>query len=475
MAKKLLPLKSEQPSEWYTTLIQLADLADYGSAKGTMIIKPYGYALWEMVQAAMDPKIKEKGVGNAYFPLLIPISLLQKEANHVEGFAPELAVVTHGGGEELEEKLVVRPTSETIMYQSYAKWIQSWRDLPVLMNQWNNVVRWEKRTMPFLRTSEFLWQEGHTAHATHEEAVDFQKWAMDMYADIYRSWFAMDGYVGYKSQSERFAGADSTLTFESLMPSGKALQACTSHDLGQNFSKPFEISFQDEKGGEQFVWQTSWGFSTRSLGGLILSHGDDNGLILPPKMAPVQVAIIPVKPDDEVVEYCRRLESALKQAGLRVTFDARDDETFGFKVNKWEVKGAPIILKIGGKEQQAGTVTAKARFDAEQRELSFDSFAQDVTQWLDAIQVSMLEASTSYLRENTREARDYEEFKRILAEHKGFVKVCWNDDPAVEARIKEETKATSRCAPIDLPPVSDGVDFVTGEPATQQWVFAQSY
>jgi prolyl-tRNA synthetase len=473
--KKLLPSKRDAPADWYTTVIRLADLADYGPAKGTMIIKPYGYALWEKVQETMDPQIKARGVDNAYFPLFIPMNLIEKEASHVEGFAPELAVVTHGGGEELEEPLVVRPTSETIMYNSYAKWIQSYRDLPVMMNQWNNVVRWEKRTTPFLRTSEFLWQEGHTAHATHEEATEMQKWAMGMYADIYRDWFAMDGYIGWKSTAERFAGADATLTFESLMPSGKALQACTSHDLGQNFSKSFGISFQTAEGGaDEFVWQTSWGFSTRSIGGLILSHGDENGLVLPPKMAPVQVAIVPVRVDDDVVTYCKELEALLNQAGVRTVFDGRDDERFGFKLNKWEVKGVPLTLRIGAQEAAKAIVTVQARFGGEKREFAKDNFADGVATWLEEIQAKMLQASRDYLAANTREAHNYDEFKKIMAEHKGFVKVWWNDNKELEAKIQDETKATSRCQPIEWSG-GTGADFYTGEPATKQWVFAQSY
>lgn len=473
--KKLLPPKTGDLSDWYTTVIQLADLADYGPAKGTMIIKPYGYAIWEHVQAAMDPLIKSRGVGNAYFPLFIPMSLLEKEANHVEGFAPELAVVTHGGGEKLEESLAVRPTSETIMYNSYAKWVQSWRDLPILMNQWNNVVRWEKRTMPFLRTSEFLWQEGHTAHATHEEAVATQEWAMDMYAKIYREWFAIDGYVGLKSSSERFAGADATLTFETMMPSGKALQACTSHDLGQNFSKAFGISFQDKEGGESFAWQTSWGFSTRSIGGLILAHGDDNGLRLPPRLAPVQVAIVPVRVEPEIMQYCNELKETLTAAGVRVFIDDRDDETFGFRLNKWEVKGAPLIFKIGAKEAEAKKVTAQVRYDGTQHEFDQTKVAQEVPRLLTEIQDMMLAASTAYLKQETREAHSYDEFKKLLVDHRGFIKVLWNDDAESEKKIKEETKATSRCRPVNGQDSKAGVDFHSGKPATQSWLFAQSY
>lgn len=472
--KKLLPPKTGDLSDWYTSVIALAELADYGPAKGTMIIRPYGYAIWEYIVKALDDEIKAKGVDNAYFPLFIPMSLLQKEADHVEGFAPELAVVTHGGGEELEEKLVVRPTSETIMYQSYSKWVQSWRDLPILINQWNNVVRWEKRTMPFLRTSEFLWQEGHTAHATHEEATDMQNWGMEAYARIYRDFMAMDGYEGYKSTSERFAGAANTLTYESLMPSGKALQACTSHDLGQNFSKPFDISFQDKDGENQYVWQTSWGFSTRSIGGLILAHGDDNGLRLPPKIAPKQVVIVPVKTDDDAtMKYCRELESALK-GKVRVHLDDRDDESFGFRLNKWEVKGVPLIFKIGGKEAEARSVSAKRRYDGAELTLKADDIAKDTQTELDTVQQMMLTASQDYLKAETREAKDYDEFKKILEEHRGFIKVYWNDDADVEKKIKDETKATSRCKPLHLQG-GEGKDFFTGKPAKDVWIFAQSY
>lgn len=470
--KKLLPPKTGDLSDWYTTIIHLADLADYGPAKGTMIIKPYGYAIWEMVQQAMNPLIKARGVENAYFPLFIPTSLLEKEAAHIEGFAPELAVVTHGGGEKLEEYLAVRPTSETIMYNSFSKWIQSWRDLPVMMNQWNNVVRWEKRTMPFLRTSEFLWQEGHTAHADHEEAVELQKWAMDMYAKIYREYFAMEGFIGHKSSSERFAGADATLSFESLMPSGKALQACTSHDLGQNFSKTFNIKFQNSQGAESLVWQTSWGFSTRSIGGLILAHGDDSGLRLPPKLAPTQVIIVPVRLEEPLLDYCQKLNAKLTAAGIRAEVDSRDGESFGFKLNKAEVKGIPIILKIGAKELEKTSVTAKHRFDGRESSFAVADLVEHIARDLETIQAKMLQASRQYLSDNTREATNYEEFKSIMSKHKGFIKVYWNDDPAIEQKIKAETKATSRC---QIESGVTGRDFATGKPAEKQWIFAQSY
>lgn len=471
--KRLLPKKTEDISEWYTSVIQLADLADYGPVRGTMIMKPYGYALWEAIQAALNPKIKSHGVGNAYFPIFIPMSFLEKEKSHVAGFAPELAVVTHGGGEELEEALAVRPTSETIMYNSYAKWIQSWRDLPLSMNQWNNVVRWEKRTTPFLRTSEFLWQEGHTAHEVHDEAVAMQNWAMATYEEIYREHLAIDGYVGFKSASERFAGANTTLTFEALMPSGKALQSCTSHDLGQNFSKTFDISFQGRSGQTEFVWQTSWGLSTRSIGGLILAHGDDNGLVLPPKIAPTQVVIVPAKVQDDVIVYSERLQSALEAAGLRVLVDGRDDETFGFKLNKWEVKGVPVIIKLGPKEVERGVTLVKRRDTGGEVELPIEEAVVHVFNLLDVIQAHLLERSKQHTRENTRVATNYDEFRQIMKEHKGFIKVHWNDSPEIEDKIKQETTATSRCRLIgeDTP----GIDFYTGETAQHTWIFGQSY
>ncbi len=475
MSKNLLPKKSENISEWYTTVIQLADLADYGPVKGTMIMKPYGYAIWERIQAVLDEKIKARGVGNAYFPLLIPMSFLEKEKSHVEGFAPELAVVTHGGGQQLEEPVVVRPTSETVMYNSFAKWVQSWRDLPLQMNQWNNVVRWELRTTPFLRTSEFLWQEGHTAHATHEEAIETQRWAMEAYESVYRDAMSLAGYVGYKSKSETFAGADSTLTYESLMPSGKALQSATSHDLGQNFAKVFDVKFQDKDGGESFVWQTSWGLSTRSIGGLILAHGDDNGLVLPPVLAPIEIVIVPVRCDnDEVVQYANGLAEVLRKDGRRVEIDVRDDESFGYRLNKWEVKGVPLVCKIGDRELEGKNVTVKRRDTGEETSIEAEKVVDGTSKLLQAIQEQLLASSEAWRDAQTREAKTYDEFKQILKDHKGFVKVTWNDDPAVEAAIKADTKATSRCRLVG-DAASDSVDFYTGEPATDVWLFAQSY
>jgi prolyl-tRNA synthetase len=471
--KKLLPKKSGDLSDWYQTIVRLAELADYGPSKGSMIIRPYGYAIWEQAQKALDERFKQHGIQNAYFPLFIPMSFIQKEQSHIEGFAPELAVVTHGGGEELEEPLVVRPTSETIINDSFSKWVQSWRDLPMLLNQWCNVVRWEKRTMPFLRTSEFLWQEGHTIHAMHEEAIKMQKTAMDMYQDVYENHFALYGYRGNKSSSERFAGADDTLTMEHLMPSGKALQSCTSHDLGQNFAKVFDTKFQDKDGGESYVWQTSWGFSTRSIGGLILAHGDDNGLRLPPKLAPIQVVITPVissVPTQK--EYAHKVADLLKSKGVRVHVDDRDDERLGFRINKWEVKGVPIRLEIGNREVEKQELTVAVRWDGKKEVSSLDAFLSGVQDQLDAIQQMMFDASKKQTLDNTRKETTYEGFKEFMSsDGKGFIEVFWNDDASTEAKIKEETKATSRCCIGE----GKGTDFYTGKPATKKWIFARSY
>jgi prolyl-tRNA synthetase len=470
--KKLLPKKTGDLSDWYTTVIQLAELADYGPTKGSMIIRPYGYRIWELAQKELDDRFKAHGIQNAYFPLFIPMSFIQKEKSHVEGFAPELAVVTHGGGEELEEPMVVRPTSETIINDSFSKWVQSWRDLPMQLNQWCNVVRWEKRTMPFLRTSEFLWQEGHTIHATHAEAEATQKWAMDAYQEVYEDCYALYGYRGNKSTAERFAGADDTLSMEHLMPSGKALQSCTSHDLGQNFAKAFETKFQDKDGGESYVWQTSWGFSTRSIGGLILAHGDDNGLRLPPKLAPIQVVIVPVMADESLITYAKELAKELESKHIRVFVDDRDDERMGFKINKWEVKGVPIRLEVGKREVEAAQVTAVRRWDGQKEALARDEFIASVGTRLDEIQRIMFEASKQHTTTHTCKVENYADFKAAMhKDEKGFIEVFWNDDPEVEAKVKEETKATSRC----LIGTGKGTDFYTGKPATKRWIFAQSY
>ena len=474
MAKNVIPKKSDNISDWYNAVVLQAELADYGPSKGTMIIRPYGYRIWELVQQALDEKIKAKGVQSAYFPLFIPESFLKKEKEHVEGFAPELAVVTVGGGKELEEKLIVRPTSETIMYDAYGKWVSSWRDLPVLINQWNNVVRWEKRTYMFLRTTEFLWQEGHTAHATHEEAWDMVLWAMKSYQEIYRDYFAMAGYAGLKSDAEKFAGAGQTITFESLMPDGKALQSCTSHDLGQNFAKVFDIKFQDKDGETKHVWQTSWGFSTRSIGGLILAHGDDNGLRLPPKLAPHQVVIIPVKSQPNLLDFCFKLKDDLESAGVRVVVDDREDETLGYKINKWELKGVPVRLEVGEKEIAQGFVTAVRRDNGEKSKSMTEKLVLETKTLLDNIQDDMLKESEEFLTSHTYAVENYNEFKVVMAGTRGFIRAHWCGSAECETKIKLETKATTRCRLLDEIR-EEGKCVCCGGQSNYRWVFGQSY
>jgi len=471
--KKELKKRSENLSDWYRDVILKAELADYGPCKGTMVIRPYGYAIWERVREIFDSWIKEYGVENAYFPLLIPMSLLEKEEKHVAGFSPELAVVTHGGGKKLSEPLVVRPTSETVMYHMYSKWISSHRDLPMMINQWNNIVRWELRTYLFLRTTEFLWQEGHTSHATKKEAVEMQETALAWYRKIYEEYFAMPVVVGEKSVAERFAGAEATFSVEALMPDGKALQAATSHNLGQNFSKAFDISFQDKNSKNKFVWQTSWGLSTRSLGGLFLVHGDDHGVLVPPKLAPVQVVIVPVRVEKPLVAYARQVEGVLGKVGVRVRVDVREGQSMGRKINDWEVKGVPLRMEIGDKEKSAESVTLVRRDNGEKVGAGLAEVGDVVGQMLDEIQKDMFDRAKRFLEENTHEVKNYEEFRDVMAKKRGFVKVWWKEDGKVEARIKEETKATPRVRLLDSE--GKGKCFVTGKETSELWYFAQAY
>lgn len=469
--QKQLPKKSEDVSAWYNALVLQAELADYGPAKGTMIFRPYGYAIWELIQRELDKQIKRKGVENAYFPLFIPENLLHKEKQHVEGFSPELAVVTIGGGETLQEPLIVRPTSETIMYDTFSRWVQSWRDLPLQINQWNNVVRWEKRTYLFLRTTEFLWQEGHTAHATHEESLAMVNWAMDTYTKLYRDFFALPGYVGRKSESEKFAGADMTLTYEMMMPGGKALQSCTSHDLGQNFSKSFEIQFQAKDSSKQYAWQTSWGLSTRSMGGLIMAHGDDKGLRLPPKLAPIQVIILPVKAEEAINAACQSIADRLNEAGYRVKVDT-DDERIGWKSNKWELRGVPIRVEIGNKELEEGVFTLARRDTDEKERVRIEDAPQKIAQILEEIQANLLSQAETFLQTGTHDITNWEAFKQQMDGEKGFLKAFWCGKAACEAQIKEESRATTRCLAEEG---VEGVCIHCGEQAKQKWYFAQSY
>jgi len=469
---KQLPKKSDDMSGWYNTLVLQSELADYGAAKGTMIMRPYGYAIWELIQQQLDAAFKARGVSNAYFPMFIPESLIKREASHLEGFAPELAVVTIGGGEELQEKLIVRPTSETVMYEAYSKWIKSWRDLPVMINQWNSAVRWEKRTYLFLRTTEFLWQEGHTAHATHEEAREIQKWATESYQKLFLDYFALPGYIGSKSKAETFAGADNTMTYETLMPGGKALQSATSHDLGQNFAKAFNVKFQSKEGETQFVWQTSWGLSTRSMGGLIMAHGDDKGLRLPPKLAPVQVIIIPVKTDsDVIIEFGRKVLDGLKKAGVRADFDIRDGESLGFKINKWELKGVPIRFEIGQKEIDSQSIKAVRRDNNESELIGLDKLAAEILSRLDDIQAGMLAQAKGFLEENTLTVSSYKQFQEAMQNNRGFLVAFWCGNAECESAIKKQTKATTRC----LKDTGNDGCIYCGKPATEQWYFAQAY
>lgn len=478
---KLTP-KSKNISKWYLEIVDRAKLADYGPARGTMIIRPYGYAIWENVQKALDEEIKKSGAVNAYFPLFIPNSLFVKEKEHVEGFAPETAVVTHGGGEKLADPLIVRPTSEMIMYESYAKWISSWRDLPMVINQWNNVVRWEKRTFPFLRTAEFLWQEGHGAHATKKENWDRVLWGIKTYEKIYKQFFALDGLIGRKSESEKFAGADDTLPYEILVEGGKVLQSCTSHDLGQNFSKTLGITFQDKDGKEQYVWQNSWGFSTRSIGGLIIGHGDDKGLVLPPKLAPVKAVIIPIlgKDDEKILKYCQKIKESLEKETSEfpgnVEISDNSDKSFGFRVNEAELRGIPVKLVVGGREVQESTVAVSFRLETMEKTMSrVSDLSKNLEKWLVEIQDKMFKKSQQFLKTNTFETENYDEFKKIMKTTKGLIKTYWCEDETCEEKIKEETKATTRLKKLDAKKHSGKKCIYCGKKAEYEWYFAQAY
>ncbi len=472
-----LTTRAEDFSGWYNDVIEQAKLAEHGPVKGTMIIRPYGYAIWESIQKILDHKIKAAGVQNAYFPLFIPNSFLQKEKSHVEGFSPELAVVTHGGGEKLAEPIIVRPTSETIMYDAYSRWIQSFRDLPLKINQWNNVVRWEKRPYLFLRTTEFLWQEGHTAHATKEEAAEMTLEGIKMYVSVYQDHLALYGFTGRKSETEKFAGGDMTLTYEILSPDGKTIQSCTSHNLGQNFAKAFKIQYQDDKGEQQFVHQTSWGFTTRSIGALIMGHGDDKGLILPPQIAPLQVIIIPIVTKDvdaeEIKKFADEIFGILEGHDIRVRIDD-SSQSPGWKFNQYELEGVPLRIEIGPSELREKQVSLTPR-DGEGKQLArLDQVASQVEEMLSSLQARLFERSKQFTLENTRQADTYDQFKEIMSTSRGFIEAFWCEDKECEAKIKEETKATTRCLPLDAIEVK-GECVRCGKPATHRWIFGQSY
>jgi prolyl-tRNA synthetase len=451
MAKVVTP-RSEDYARWYTDVILRSEMADYSPVKGCMVIRPLGYALWEAMQRELDARFKETGHQNAYFPLFIPESYLHREAKHVEGFAPELAVVTHGGGKKLEEPLVVRPTSETIIYAMYAKWIRSYRDLPVLINQWANVVRWEMRTRLFLRTTEFLWQEGHTAHATEAEAEEEALRILEIYRRFAEEQMAIPVYTGIKSDSEKFAGALRTYCLEALMQDGKALQAGTSHNLGQNFARAFEVKYQSKDGQWEHVWNTSWGVSTRMIGAIVMAHGDDNGLVLPPRLAPVQAVIVPIwKTDEEKsrIGEAARLAAEELRAAFRVHVDLRDEVSPGWKFNEWELKGVPLRLEIGPRDLQADQFTAVRRLDRRKIAVPRGTLRSRVADLLEEMQKDMLEKNRAFLRENTRDAPDYESFTSELDAKGGFFRAHWCGSADCEARIKEETKATIRCIPFE--------------------------
>src|SRR5213593_1793385 len=441
--------QSQDFGRWYIDVVRRAELADYSPVKGCMVIRPYGYAIWELMQQGLDRRFKATGHVNAYFPLFIPESLLMKEADHVEGFAPQVAYVTHGGGEELEERLVIRPTSETIIGTMYAKWVQSWRDLPILINQWANVVRWEKVTRLFLRTTEFLWQEGHTAHETHDEAQAETLMILDLYAKVAETVMAMPVVKGMKSESEKFAGALRTYSIEALMGDGRALQAGTSHDLGQNFAKAFDITFQARDKSVQHVWGTSWGVSTRLVGGVVMTHGDDSGLILPPRIAPYQVVIVPIGRDnwrETVLPKAQEVQQQLRSAGIRVTLDERDERP-GWKFSEWELRGVPLRLEIGPKDIDKSSVLVARRDTREKQSLPMDGLAARLRDLLDEVQVNLFDRARRFREEQTQRVSTYDEFRQVMEGRPGFVIAPWCGSTDCEAQIKNETQATIRNMP----------------------------
>ncbi|MDD2284656.1 MAG: proline--tRNA ligase [Paludibacter sp.] len=493
MAKELKELtsRSENYSQWYNDLVIKADLAENSAVRGCMVIKPYGYAIWEKMQAELDRMFKETGHVNAYFPLFIPKSFLSKEADHVEGFAKECAVVTHyrlknnaeGKGlivdpeAKLEEELIVRPTSETIIWNTYKNWIQSYRDLPILVNQWANVVRWEMRTRLFLRTAEFLWQEGHTAHATEAEAMEEAIKMMHVYADFAENFMGVPVIKGTKSANERFAGALETFCIEALMQDGKALQAGTSHFLGQNFAKAFDVTFVDKSNQQDYVWASSWGVSTRLMGALIMTHSDDNGLVLPPKLAPFQVVIVPIYKNEEqlsvITEKVDTIISALKAKGISVKFDNNDTKKPGWKFAEYELKGVPVRLAIGARDIENDTIEVARRDTLTKETVSIENIENYIADLLNDIQQNIFQKALDYRVSVTREVNSYEEFK-IEIEKGGFLLCHWDGTPETEEKIKEDTKATIRCIPIEGDK-TPGVCMVTGKPSAQRVIFARAY
>ena len=488
--QKLTPRATDY-SKWYNELVIKADLAEQSAVRGCMVIKPYGYAIWETIQAELDRRFKDKGVKNAYFPLLIPKSFLSREAEHVEGFAKECAVVTHhrlmndpeGKGvvvdpkARLEEELIIRPTSETIIWSTYKNWISSYRDLPILCNQWCNVMRWEMRTRLFLRTAEFLWQEGHTAHATKEEAENYAATMLDVYADFAEKVMAIPVVKGVKSPNERFAGALNTYSIEAMMQDGKALQAGTSHFLGQNFAKSFDVQFLTNENKYEYVWATSWGVSTRLMGALIMSHSDDNGLVLPPNLAPIQVVIVPIfkkqEQLDALMEKLNPMADELKKLGIRVQIDASDKATPGFKFAEYELKGVPLRLAMGGRDLENGTIELARRDTMSKETVQFDGIVETIQNLLQEVQENIYQKALKFRLENTREVDTWEEFKEEIKKP-GFLLCHWDGTPETEEKIKAETKATIRCIPLEGDK-TPGKCIYTGQPSAQRVIFAIAY
>ena len=493
MAKELKELtkRSDNYSQWYNDLVVKANLAEQSAVRGCMVIKPYGYAIWENIQAQLDKMFKATGAQNAYFPLLIPKNFLSREAEHVKGFAKECAVVTHyrlkaseGGNSvevdptaKLEEELIIRPTSETIIWNTYRNWIHSWRDLPLMCNQWCNVMRWEMRTRPFLRTAEFLWQEGHTAHATREEAEEEARKMLDVYVEFAEKWLAIPVVQGVKSEHERFAGALDTYTIEAMMQDGKALQSGTSHFLGQNFAKSFDVTFLNKDNKPEYVWATSWGLSTRLIGALIMTHSDDNGLVLPPKIAPIQVVVIPIfKGDKQLHEISQKLKpviNELREAGITVKFDDADNKRPGFKFSDYELKGVPVRLAMGGRDLENNTIEIMRRDTLEKENLSFDGIVQRVKDLLVNIQENIYQKAKKFRDARIYECDNYEEFKTRIKDG-GFFLCHWDGTPETEEKIKEETQATIRCVPFMFEQ-TEGIDMVSGKPSKQRVLLARAY
>lgn len=485
--------REEDYSAWYNELVAKADLAEHSAVRGCMVIKPYGYAIWEKMQAQLDKMFKETGHENAYFPLLVPKSLFEAEEKNAEGFAKECAIVTHyrlkndpntdgklivDEQAKLEEELIIRPTSEAIIWNTYKGWIESYRDLPLLINQWANVMRWEMRTRLFLRTAEFLWQEGHTAHATKKEAIAESEQMINIYSEFAEKWMAMPVIMGKKSDSERFAGADDTFTIEALMQDGKALQAGTSHFLGQNFAKAFDVQFTNKEGKRDFVWATSWGVSTRLIGGLIMTHSDDEGLVLPPNLAPIQVVIVPIYKGEEqlaqISEKVKGIKSALEAKGISVKFDNRDTHKPGFKFAEWEFKGVPVRIAMGPRDLENGTIEVARRDTKEKKIHNIDGVADNIEKLLANIQDNLFNTALNFRNEHITEANSWEEFKTLLDSKTGFISAHWDGTEETEEKIKQETKATIRCIPLDAKE-EEGSCIFSGNPSTKRVLFAKAY